>query len=282
MRIIKCGLCGLLCVGLLLSNPLFARAEGTPPPAASAAPTAAEGDVAPSGAPAAPQPTEGPVVLKNGSSGDDVILLQMRLRDLGYFNYKITDYFGSLTEQGVMAFQKQNDLPQDGIIGEQTSGVLFSNSAKRKPVEAVTQPVKTHDGSTVPIGRKADWYKEVQYAFPRRGTATVIDVYTGISYNVDRVGGSKHADVEPLTKEDTAKLKASYGGAWSWDRRPVVVKINGEWIAGSINGMPHGYETVAGNGMDGQVCIHFLNSRTHIRNLTDAAHQARVRIAAGE
>lgn len=280
MHTSKRWLCGALCLGCLLFNPALALAEPTPQPAASPAADPDQGDVAPQGA--TPQPTEAPLLLKNGSSGDEVILLQMRLRDLGYFNYKITDYFGALTEQGVMAFQKENDLPQDGVIGAQTSEVLFSNSAKRRPVEPVTQPVKTHDVSTVPLGRKADWYKEVQYSFPRRGTATVIDVYTGISYNVDRVGGSKHADVEPLTKEDTAKLKASYGGAWSWDRRPVVVKVNGEWVAGSINGMPHGYETVPGNGMDGQVCIHFLNSRTHIRDLADARHQAMVRIAAGE
>jgi len=242
----------------------------------------ATADVAPEGV----EPTEavddaGTPLLSVGSRGDEVIMLQLRLRDLGYFNYKITDYFGSLTKSAVMAFQKENDLTQDGIVGGETAEVLFGNDAVRKPVKTISLPTR-QEGVTVPVGRMADWFKEVLPNFSRGEQVMVIDVYTGISYKMQRVGGSLHADVEPVTKEDCANVLKSYGGTWSWDRRPVVVYLEGEWLAGSINGMPHGYETVPNNNMDGQICIHFYNSRTHIRNLADANHQRCVRIAAGK
>ena len=34
--------------------------------------------------------------------------------------------------------------------------------------------------------------------------------------------------------------------------------------------------------MDGQVCIHFLNSRTHGSNIKDPDHQRCIRIAGGK
>jgi uncharacterized protein YgiM (DUF1202 family) len=94
----------------------------------------------------------------------------------------------------------------------------------------------------------------------------VLDVRTGLTYFVQSFSNGNHADVEPLTKEDTEILKRTYGGKWSWDPRPVWVTINGRTIAASINGMPHGGGTIAGNGMNGQVCLHFLGSTTHNGN----------------
>ena len=84
MHTSKRWLCGALCLGCLLFNPALALAEPTPQPAASPAADPDQGDAAPQGA--TPQPTEAPLLLKNGSSGDEVILLQMRLRDLRYSN----------------------------------------------------------------------------------------------------------------------------------------------------------------------------------------------------
>lgn len=247
------------------------------------------------------------VILKSGSQCDEVIMLQSRLRDLGYFNYKITNYYGSKTEDAVAAFQKNNSLPVDGIAGCKTYNVLFNNSAVRAPIVEVVKPTPTpepnsepnkpdntkkpsttkntntnssHNG--VPLGSLKDWFKWVYPRLSRGEKLQIIDVDTGTKINMIVVGGHNHADVEPATKSDTAKLKQVYGGGWSWERRAVVVKIDGIWVAGSINGMPHGYETVSGNNMNGQVCIHFLNSRTHVHNIPDSDHQRMVRKAAGK
>jgi hypothetical protein len=110
----------------------------------------------------------------------------------------------------------------------------------------------------------------------------VIDVWTGIHYTMIRVGGYNHADVEPATKADNTKFYKTYGNNWSWERRPVVVKISGIWVAASTNGQPHGYETIPNNGMYQQVCIHFLNSKTHCSDAVCPVHQAMIRKAAGK
>lgn len=96
--------------------------------------------------------------------------------------------------------------------------------------------------------------------------ASVYDVYTGKTYKVRSFSNGLHADVEPITKEDTAIMKQTYGGVWDWDPRPVLVTINGRTIAASINGMPHGGGVNNSNGMNGQVCIHFKGSSAHNGN----------------
>jgi len=108
----------------------------------------------------------------------------------------------------------------------------------------------------------------------------VTDVRTGISFKVQRRGGSKHADVQPLTAADTAKMKQLYG-QWSWGRRAILVTVNGRTMAASMNGMPHGAGAITGNNFPGHFCIHFLGSRTHGTNSLDPDHQYMVRVAAG-
>lgn len=225
---------------------------------------------------------QAPLLIKFGDQSDDVICLQMRLRDLGYYNYAITGYFGEVTRDAVKAFQKENKLTEDGTVGEATANVLFSNSAVRKPVVAVKRPSSPTKVNTVPRGEIKDWFKWVNARWPRMTSREVIDVWTGIKYTMIRVGGYNHADVEPATKADTTRFFKTYGNQWSYDRRPVVVKISGIWVAASTNGQPHGYETIKNNGMYQQVCIHFLNSRTHGTNMVCPEHQRCVRIAGGK
>ncbi|MDP3486482.1 MAG: hypothetical protein Q8S19_00930, partial [Bacillota bacterium] len=60
---------------------------------------------------------------------------------------------------------------------------------------------------------------EAQRLLERMETAEVLDIETGNSFMVQRRGGTYHADVQPLTRGDTAIMKEIYGGIWSWDRR---------------------------------------------------------------
>ena len=90
---------------------------------------------------------------------------------------------------------------------------------------------------------------------------TLIDVRTGLSWQAASFSNGNHADIEPITAEDTAtKLKAF--GSWTWTPRPVLVVINGRTLAASVNGMPHAGSTRK-NNMNGHVCLHFLGSTTH-------------------
>lgn len=147
-----------------------------------------------------------------------------------------------------------------------------------------------------------DWFRDVRYIWERGVNATVTDVETGLSFRVKRTYGTNHADVEPLTSEDTATIKKIWGG-FSWDRRAVVVQIGEYTIAASMTAMPHagvdskpanqyvsnrsaGYgrginlDTVKNNGCSGHMDIHFKNSRTHTTNRTLESQQNMVRKAA--
>ena len=97
----------------------------------------------------------------------------------------------------------------------------------------------------------------------QRGVAIpVIDVRTGISYTIKCFSVGDHADVEPATKADTDTMFNIRGGVWSWAARPVWVTIDNHLIAASLHGMPHDVSTIADNGMNGHLCLHFLWSTT--------------------
>ena len=97
-------------------------------------------------------------------------------------------------------------------------------------------------------------------------TLTVIDVRTGITWQMASFSNGNHADVEPLTAADTAAMLQAWGGRWCWQPRPVHVIVGDRVLAASLNGMPHAGSTRSGNNMNGHVCMHFYGSRTHNGN----------------
>lgn len=236
---------------------------------------------------AAPAQAEGTLkpweVLKVRCEGEEVVNLQMRLRDLGYFNYKVTGYYGTATADAIRLFQEENKLQVDGTVGPETKSVLYSSNAKRYTVfpSQASDLLPVSRGGRSSLGVMVDWFAQGQYIFPRGSTAKVIDLYTGRSFWMKRTGGSNHADVEPVSTKDAQSIREIWGG-WSWDRRPIIVDIGGVRIAASMHGKPHAYDRIPNNGMQGHVCIHFYKSRTHIHNRQDPDHQAAVRRAAGK
>ena len=125
-------------------------------------------------------------------------------------------------------------------------------------------------------------WEAVDQIFRRYTNATVLDVDTGLSFQVQRRGGTYHADVQPLTAEDTAIMKVIYNGTWSWQRKAVVVQIGDRRIAASMNGMPHGSGAIRGNNFNGHFCIHFRDSKVHQSGKENLAHQMMIWKAAGK
>ena len=101
---------------------------------------------------------------------------------------------------------------------------------------------------------------------------TVIDVRTGISWQMTRFGGDLHADVETLTAECTANMRRAFNNVWSWEPRPVLVIYDGRTLAASINGMPHGIVTNFRNNVNGHFCLHFFGSWAHGATTVDPRH----------
>ncbi|HYF84479.1 MAG TPA: LysM peptidoglycan-binding domain-containing protein [Clostridia bacterium] len=368
---------------------------------------------------------------KKGDKSDEIVKAQAALKKLGFFDEVCTGYFGDVTEDAVLKFQKKNGLDADGILGSATISLINKlagehiaipsrSSAARKDTTKVNVKYKIKDGDTIwdiaadynvtvdsilqynnlneksildigdeiiipnvvkvvkpspakpaetkpatPVqdsseleniydynknvyvvkegdtfesiaedygvtaeaiknennfssdttlqagqevkipegndnnieedpkdepstsatkGEYLDWFKEVQYIYEKGDTATVTDVETGKSFKVKRLYGRNHADSEPLTAEDTKIMKSIYG-SWSWDRRAVIVTIEHKGverkIAASMNGMPHGGESIGNNNFKGHFCIHFRNSRTHSGSRLDPGHQKAVKKAAG-
>ncbi|MGQ4666773.1 hypothetical protein ACUIJN_13225 [Metabacillus halosaccharovorans] len=124
-------------------------------------------------------------------------------------------------------------------------------------------------------------WEEVKKVIPRQSTFTVIDVDTRKKFDVQRRAGSGHADVQPLTKEDTVIMKAIYNGNWSWRRRAVLIQVKDRLIPASMHGMPHGAGALQ-NGFPGHFCIHFSESKTHRTGKLDLSHHIMILKAAGK
>lgn len=67
--------------------------------------------------------------LRRGYTGDDVIAVQERLKELGYYTGSIDGVYGSGSIAAATAFQKNNGLKVDGLTGQSTYAALFSSSA---------------------------------------------------------------------------------------------------------------------------------------------------------
>ncbi len=59
-----------------------------------------------------------------GSSGDAVREIQRRLKDWGYYKGNVDGYYGALTQDAVIAFQKKHGIAVDGVVGAQTAEKL--------------------------------------------------------------------------------------------------------------------------------------------------------------
>jgi peptidoglycan hydrolase-like protein with peptidoglycan-binding domain len=128
----------------------FERADGGAPRTTAPAPTTAEpvvtspGSAATSGGTPSARPTPRPTAtptppptvtvttkpppvrdyLRIGDSGPEVLALQQRLSELGYWLGQPDGSFGFLTQQAVWAFQKAAGLSRDGEVGAATRRAL--------------------------------------------------------------------------------------------------------------------------------------------------------------
>lgn len=252
-------------------------------------------------------------VLKTGNRGEAVVKLQNDLKTLGFFGASSTGYYGSITTSSVKKLQKKYGIMQDGISGPQTYTLInkllgrtqdrLETTAVKKGIVKANNVALTSRGNQERYGYEIPWFGNAENIFSRGKHATILDVDTGLSFNIQRSYGYNHADCETLTAKDTEIMKKIYGGQWSWTRRAVIVTVDGVKIAASMAGMPHagdddhsadtyvswrsggyGYgvnlDKVKGNNMDGHFDVHFLGSRTHGTNIVEKQHQNAVKKAA--
>jgi len=132
----------------------------------------------------------------------------------------------------------------------------------RTEVQGMT-PFEGLPGVAVPYPVELAHWDEIRDLITLREPFRVLDIGTGIYYYVLSMSNGNHADVEPISAGDTARLMESFGGVATWSGRPVWVTVGNRTFSAAIHSVGHAQETVAGNGMTGHVCLHFYGSTTH-------------------
>ena len=221
--------------------------------------------------------------LRLGSTGTAVKNLVTELKNQGYYTGDITSSYTTAVQRAVVAFQTAKGLTVDGIAGNQTQHALFG-----------TVPPGTADTNNLTFDfypvEKIDWYTGgIQQLWAKGANYKIYDVKTGIVWWAHRWSGVAHADIEPLTAADTARLCKIYGvddaqDIWDnnlWHRRPCLITIGTRTFACSLFGMPHNPDgdTIDNNNMTGQICMHFTNSKGHDSGKVDTYHQEAIQDA---
>ncbi len=251
--------------------------------AATAKATATPTPTATTKASATPTPT--PTVLKTGAKGTQVKELQTKLIQLGYLTGKADGVYGTKTAEAVKAFQKANKLTADGVAGTKTLNKLSTTgSSGTTSTGTGTTTTQTSASTGKPSASRvqyANWYDKIKAVARKYPYATVYDFASGISWQVHIISLGAHADYEPVTANDTAKLVKAFGGN-TWTPKAVwVVFSDGSVYIGSTHSMPHDVYHIKDNNFNGHSCIHFPRTQEQVAAIGPYATKHQETIDAG-
>ena len=88
--------------------------------------------------------------IREGNRGREVTELQNKLKELGYFpeNTRITGYFGRITKDALIKFQRDNNLKADGIAGDDTLAALGVTETENSASESKANTSTLRVGSS--------------------------------------------------------------------------------------------------------------------------------------
>ena len=214
-----------------------------------------------------------PTTLKKGDSNDAVKAMQQKLISLGYLSGKADGKFGVMTYQALQAFQKANNLSVDGVAGAKTLSKLDGNAVAASSTASKTPATKTNTTSTTTGGYSAssviyaNWYTTVKAIAKKYPYVTLYDPATGISWQEHIFSLGAHADSEPLTANDTAKMEKVFGGN-TWNAKSVwVIFADGSIYLASTHSMPHEVQHITDNNFAGHKCIHFPRTEAEVTRI---------------
>ena len=103
-------------------------------------------------------------LLKEGDESDAVRQLQENLTALGYYSGSITGHFGSITQEAVKKFQRQNGLSADGIAGSKTldaiSSKMSGNSSSSSGSSSSSSSSSSYSALTLDTTKTLQRYSE--------------------------------------------------------------------------------------------------------------------------
>ena len=227
-------------------------------------------------------------IYDKSSTGPMVVRIQMRLRELGYLNFKPTGSYKSMTVNAVKDFQVNYresgyEMQVDGRMGPQSMELLFKYDAMRVSLSGISIPSgpKHSSDTLVTTGSLIPWATVKTMMLAGR-SYNIIDCYTGKEFKLQYTGGENHAEMEPANEAALADFMEICGREYNFLKRPVVVVIDGQTVAASIQCWPHGSDTVSGNCVDGHVCLFFDGCYSNVGMLPDVEHTENIYKAAGQ
>lgn len=192
-------------IGLVAVAVLAAGCDGGPDATAAPLPVTADDAASPAATTAAPKPSKStsttPSVtpsaspsrkpsagsdgkLTRGESGPEVVALQKRLAELGYWIGAADGEFGPLTVQAVYALQKAAGIERDGTVGPKT----------RKALEAGVRPkAKSKSGHRVEIDLK----RQLLMIVDDGEVTKIFNTSTGSNTNYQHDGNTYRAVTPP-------------------------------------------------------------------------------------
>ncbi len=224
-------------------------------------------------------------VYSDGDSGEAVLRIQIRLRELGYLSYRPTGAYRAMTVEAVKNFQTRcgnlgRQIAIDGRMGPETMALLFDPNAPRVRIpDSVRMPRGPIADRLAVKGALLSW-SEVKPALTAGTAYTVTDCNTGERFRLVFTGGKNHAEMELFSEEDKPAFDTVCGGEYNFLKRPVVVNIAGADIAASMQCAPHGSGEASNGALPGHVCVFFSGSLSHVGSVADIEHEAVVKQAA--
>lgn len=201
-------------------------------------------------------------------------------------NYKVIPYDNLWTiaqkyKTTMAAIKDSNMLATDILMPGQILTVPVNSTEIVKP-EGITMMSKRASDS---YGDLYTW-ENGRRLFTVGAKGTLKDLQTGITFNVKYYGGSNHADIVPLTTNDTNNMKKIYP-TWTWSAmRPMVLYFTqgttNYQLAVSLTGMPHSSTDIYDNGISGHFDMYFYNSTSHSTNEISPTHQNNILRANGK
>lgn len=211
--------------------------------------------------------------IQQGDKGEEVVRIQTRLFDLGYYTYKPTGSFQTVTRSAVVAYQAACGLTSDGSVGAETLRSMFVRGAKRAdfhagvPLSFTAQSAITQKGAAVP-------WETVRSKLVENESYRIRNAATGEEVSLLFVSGENHAEmripVRFFAQRNTAvsMLTSWLGSANSFYKCAVLFELDGQWIAASMQW----------DGVE-NACVYFQGSRSHVLGFSDAEHDANVKKA---
>lgn len=208
------------------------------------------------------------------SSGDrteEITRVQKRLFDLGYYTYKPTGSFGSVTSRAIALFQGMIGHEQSGYLQRDEWDILFSDEAPLRQF-ITTVPVKFKgQGEYFSVTGAATPWNTVKELLIEGNEYTITNCATGTSCQVVFEGGTGHAEfyVAPGSVADY-HIENWLGRSNSFYKIACVMTIDGKKTACSVQ-------------WDGasRLCVYFSGSTSHVAGLRDVEHDTLIKKAAG-